>query len=172
MNELLRNASRSWLYPVLAVVALNFAYFAPVVFQGKQIPQDDIKLGLAKGKEIVDYRAATGEEPLWTNAMFSGMPTFQMSTLYPNNVLSYVDAALRKPLVEHSGVYLIGLLMLGFFALLRAEKVQPWLSVAGALAFGFSGFFIISLAAGHNAKIHTAAYMAPVVLGILMVYRG
>ncbi len=35
MNELLRNASRSWLYPVLAVVALNFAYFAPVVFQGK-----------------------------------------------------------------------------------------------------------------------------------------
>jgi len=172
MNELFRNASRSWLYPVLAVVALNFAYFAPVVFQGKQIPQDDIKLGLAKGKEIVDYRAATGEEPLWTNAMFSGMPTFQMSTLYPNNVLSYVDAALRKPLVEHSGVYLIGLLMLGFFALLRAEKVQPWLSVAGALAFGFSGFFIISLAAGHNAKIHTAAYMAPVILGILMVYRG
>ncbi|MEY2650651.1 MAG: hypothetical protein RL608_1325 [Bacteroidota bacterium] len=172
MNELLRTASRTWLYPVLAVVALNFAYFAPVVFQGKQIPQDDIKLGLAKGKEIVDYRAATGEEPLWTNAMFSGMPTFQMSTLYPNNVLSYVDAALRKPLVEHSGVYLIGLLMLGFFALLRAEKVQPWLSVAGALAFGFSGFFIISLAAGHNAKIHTAAYMAPVVLGILMVYRG
>ena len=172
MNELLRNASRSWLIPVLTLIAINFAYFAPVVFQGKQIPQDDIKLGLAKGKEIVDYRAETGEEPFWTNAMFSGMPTFQMSTLYPNNVLSTIDAALRKPLVEHSGVYLIGLLMLGFFALLRSEGVSPWLSAAGALAFGFSGFFIISLAAGHNAKIHTAAYIAPVILGILLVYRG
>ncbi|MEY4887280.1 MAG: hypothetical protein RL767_751, partial [Bacteroidota bacterium] len=93
MNELLRNASRSWLIPVLTLIAINFAYFAPVVFQGKQIPQDDIKLGLAKGKEIVDYRAETGEEPFWTNAMFSGMPTFQMSTLYPNNVLSTIDAA-------------------------------------------------------------------------------
>jgi hypothetical protein len=172
MNDLLRHASRYWLYPILALIAINLAYFAPVVFQGKQIPQDDIKLGIAKGKEIVDYRAETGEEPLWTNAMFSGMPTFQMSTMYPNNVLRYVEVVLQKALVHQSGVYIVALLMLGFFFLLRGEKVDPWLSVAGAVAFGFSAFFIISLAAGHNAKIRTAAYMAPLVLGVLLTYRG
>ncbi|MGA0110447.1 MAG: hypothetical protein ACO3HG_08275, partial [Schleiferiaceae bacterium] len=68
--------------------------------------------------------------------------------------------------------YIVALLMLGFFFLLRGEKVDPWLSVAGAIAFGFSAFFIISLAAGHNAKIRTAAYMAPLVLGVLLTYRG
>ena len=78
MKDVIRTAGRTWIYPVLAILAVNLIYFAPVVFQGKQIPQDDIKLGLAKGKEIVDYRAEKGEEPLWTNAMFSGMPTFQM----------------------------------------------------------------------------------------------
>ena len=172
MNDVLRTASRSWLYPVLALIAVNLIYFAPVVFQGKQIPQDDIKLGIAKGKEIVDYRAEKGEEPLWTNAMFSGMPTFQMSTFYPNNVLRYIEVGLQKVLVHESGVYIVALLMLGFFFLLRGEKVDPWLSVAGAVAFGFSAFFIISLAAGHNAKIRTAAYMAPLVLGVLLTYRG
>ena len=172
MNDVLRTASRSWLYPVLALIAVNLIYFAPVVFQGKQIPQDDIKLGIAKGKEIVDYRAEKGEEPLWTNAMFSGMPTFQMSTFYPNNVLRYIEVGLQKALVHESGVYIVALLMLGFFFLLRGEKVDPWLSVAGAVAFGFSAFFIISLAAGHNAKIRTAAYMAPLVLGVLLTYRG
>lgn len=172
MNDVLRTASRSWLYPVLALIAVNLIYFAPVVFQGKQIPQDDIKLGIAKGKEIVDYRAEKGEEPLWTNAMFSGMPTFQMSTFYPNNVLRYIEIGLQKALVHESGVYIVALLMLGFFFLLRGEKVDPWLSVAGAVAFGFSAFFIISLAAGHNAKIRTAAYMAPLVLGVLLTYRG
>jgi hypothetical protein len=172
MKDVLRTASRSWLYPVLALIAVNLIYFAPVVFQGKQIPQDDIKLGIAKGKEIVDYRAEKGEEPLWTNAMFSGMPTFQMSTFYPNNVLRYIEIGLQKALVHESGVYIVALLMLGFFFLLRGEKVDPWLSVAGAVAFGFSAFFIISLAAGHNAKIRTAAYMAPLVLGVLLTYRG
>lgn len=172
MNDVLRTASRSWLYPVLALIAVNLIYFAPVVFQGKKIPQDDIKLGIAKGKEILDYRAEKSEEPLWTNAMFSGMPTFQMSTFYPNNVLRYIEVGLQKVLVHESGVYIVALLMLGFFFLLRGEKVDPWLSVAGAVAFGFSAFFIISLAAGHNAKIRTAAYMAPLVLGVLLTYRG
>ena len=116
---------------MLTLIAINFAYFAPVVFQGKQIPQDDIKLGLAKGKEIVDYRAETGDEPLWTNAMFSGMPTFQMSTIYPNNVLQYVSTSFTA-LGASSSVYIVALLMLGFFFLLRGEKVDPWLSVAGA----------------------------------------
>lgn len=171
MKDVIRTAGRTWLYPVLAILAANLIYFAPVVFQGKQIPQDDIKLGLAKGKEIVDYRAEKGDDPLWTNAMFSGMPTFQMSTSYPNNVLQYVSKGLTF-LGSSSSIYIVALLMLGFFFLLRGEKVDPWLSVAGAIAFGFSAFFIISLAAGHNAKIRTAAYMAPLVLGVLLAYRG
>ena len=56
-------------------------YFAPVVFGDKQIAQDDILMGLAKGREIVEFRAGHGSEPLWNNAMFSGMPTFEIATV-------------------------------------------------------------------------------------------
>ena len=61
MNALFSwKSNRTWLLPVLVLAALNVVYFAPVVFQNKSIPQDDILMGLAKGKEIVDYREATG----------------------------------------------------------------------------------------------------------------
>jgi hypothetical protein len=173
MNALFSwKSNRHWLIPVLVLAGLNALYFAPVVFQNKSIPQDDILMGLAKGKEIVDYREATGEEPLWTNSMFSGMPTFQVSTLYPNNVLGYFQTAISTVLGLDSGIYIVATLMIGFFFLLRGEKVEPGLAVVGALAFGFSAFFIISLAAGHNAKIRTAAYMAPLLLGVLLTLRG
>ena len=173
MNALFSwKSNRNWLLPVLVLAALNVVYFAPVVFQNKSIPQDDILMGLAKGKEIVDYREATGEEPLWTNSMFSGMPTFQVSTLYPNNVLGYFQTAISTVLGLDSGIYIIATLMIGFFFLLRGEKVDPGLAAVGAIAFGFSAFFIISLAAGHNAKIRTAAYMAPLLLGVLLTLRG
>jgi len=173
MNALFSwKSNRNWLLPVLVLAALNVVYFAPVVFQNKSIPQDDILMGLAKGKEIVDYREATGEEPLWTNSMFSGMPTFQVSTLYPNNILGYFQTAISTVLGLDSGIYIIATLMIGFFFLLRGEKVDPGLAVVGAITFGFSAFFIISLAAGHNAKIRTAAYMAPLLLGVLLTLRG
>ncbi|CAI8339998.1 MAG: Uncharacterised protein [Owenweeksia sp. TMED14] len=147
-------------------------YFWPVVFENQTIAQDDILMGLAKGREIREFRIDHGTEPLWTNSMFSGMPTFQIATNYPNNWLSYVQKGLNKILIEKSGIYIIISLMLGFFALLRSQKVRPSIAIIGALAFGFSAFFIISLAAGHNAKIRTAVYIAPLLMGVLLTLKG
>ncbi|NVK26722.1 MAG: hypothetical protein HWE14_01695 [Flavobacteriia bacterium] len=167
----MRSNVLKWLLPVLAIVIANIIYFYPAL-QGKELVQDDILLGKAKGKSIVDYREATGEEPLWTNAMFSGMPTFQLSIKYPNNWLGYVQSTINTVLVKNSSIYMIASMMLGMFFLLRTYKVDPWLSVAGAIALGFSAFFIISMAAGHNAKVRTAVYIAPMLMGILLTLRG
>lgn len=161
---------KNYLIPVIALIVVNFIYFYPVL-QGEKIAQDDIMLGRAKGKEIRDYRTETGDEPLWTQAMFSGMPTFQISTLYPDNIFEHLSRALTY-LGKPSSIYIIALLMIGFYILLLTMKVDPWLSFAGAIAFGFSAFFIISLAAGHNAKVRAAAYIPMVVAGVLMTYRG
>lgn len=160
-----------WLLPIVALVIVNLIYFYPAL-QGKQLVQDDILLGKAKGKEVVDYREATGEEALWTNSMFSGMPTFQLVIEYPNNWLTYVQSVIRTVLVKNSSIYIIASMMLGMFFLLRTHKVDPWLSVAGGIALGFSAFFIISMAAGHNAKVRTAVYIAPIVMGVLLTLRG
>ena len=172
MNALFKKHFFSWILPSLILLGAASIYFSDVVFGDKQIAQDDILMGLAKGREIVEYRAQHDSEPLWTNSMFSGMPTFQISTEYPNNIFSYVQGLLTNLLIENSGIYIIVTLMLGFFALLRSEGVRTELAILGALAFGFSAFFIISLAAGHNAKIRTAAYMAPLLMGVLLTLRG
>ena len=77
---------RTWILPIAILLGLNVAFLSPAYLSGDILDQDDIKLGYAKSKEIRDYREATGEEPLWTNSMFSGMPTAQISTKYGGNI--------------------------------------------------------------------------------------
>ncbi len=159
-----------YIIPILGLIVINFIYFYPAL-QGKVLEQDDIMLGYAKGKEIRDYREAHDDEPLWTNAMFSGMPTFQISTRYPNNWLTAPAQVLAFIGGNMAGIHIIFSLMFGFYILMIALKTNPWLSAVAAVAFAFSAFFIISFGAGHNAKVRTAAFIAPVVMGVILTYR-
>ena len=67
------------LLPYIAAIVLYlivcFAYF-PSVIEGKKLRQGDITNHKGMSKEIADFREKTGEEPLWTNAMFGGMPAY------------------------------------------------------------------------------------------------
>lgn len=154
---------------VIVFVALAMIYFAPLL-EGKKIQQGDIRNWAGMSKEIVDYRAATGEEPLWTNSMFAGMPAYQISTQYPANLIKKVDLFLRLGLPGAAGFLFLS--FLGFFVLLRVLKIDPWIALLGALAYGFSSYFFIILEAGHNSKAHAMAYMAPVLAGVILTYRG
>ena len=64
---------KTWILPMVILLGINVAFLSPAYFNADVLDQDDIKLGYAKSKEIRDYRAETGEEALWTNAMFSGI---------------------------------------------------------------------------------------------------
>jgi len=121
-------------------------------------------------KEISDYREATGEEALWTNSMFGGMPAYQISVQYKGNVLRYLDQLMQLYLPQPAGM--VFLYMIGFFILLLVLKVDKWLAIAGAIAFAFSSYLFIIFEAGHNSKAHAIGYMAPVLAGIILTYRG
>lgn len=159
-----------YIIPILGLILVNFIYFYPAL-QGKVITQDDIMQGKATSNEIKEYRAAEGEEPLWTQAIFSGMPAIQISTRYPNNWLTVPAKTLAYLGGNIAGIHIIFSLMFGFYLLLISMKTNPWLSAVGAIAFAFSAFFIISFGAGHNAKVRTAAFIAPVIMGALLTYR-
>ncbi|PGH39316.1 MAG: hypothetical protein CRN43_09840, partial [Candidatus Nephrothrix sp. EaCA] len=62
--------------------------------------------------------------------------------------------------------------MLGYYILLLAFRVRPSLAVAGALAFGFSTYLIVGVAAGHNARIGAIAFMPWVMAGIHLAFTG
>src|SRR5690606_24145825 len=120
-------------------------------------------------KELSDYREATGEEAIWTNSMFGGMPGYLISVVYPGNLNRYIQKNIRE--FFGSASFLI-LYLIGFYILLRSLKMNRWLSVAGAIAFAFSSYFLIIIGAGHTSKANAIAYLAPVVAGVLMVFRG
>lgn len=157
-----------YLVAILIFVVITFAFFSPLL-EGKRIFQSDIAQYLGMSKEIADFRSSTGQEPLWTNSMFGGMPAYQISTNYPANLVGYLDALFTLGLPHPAN--LLFLYFLGFFFLLVVMKVDPWLSVAGAIAFAFSSFFMIIIDVGHNSQAHAIGYMAPVLAGFILIFR-
>lgn len=159
------------LYPhllaLLGFVLISLIYFYPVL-QGKKIYQSDIVQYTGMAKEQNDFRAATDEEPYWTNSAFGGMPTYQLGAKYPHNYIKELDYKLR--FLPRPADYLF-LYFIGFYILMCVLKVDPLKAFFGALAFGFSTYLIIILGVGHNAKAHAIAYMPMVVAGVLLVFK-
>ncbi len=154
---------------LLIFLSITVVYLSPL-FEGQRLKQHDITMFKGMSKEIVDFRAKTGEEPLWTNSMFGGMPAWQISVEYKDNLFRYVDKILRLGLPPSAGY--VFLYFLGFFILLLVLRVDPWLSIVGAIAFALSSYFFIILGAGHTSKAHAIGYMAPVLAGIILTFRG
>lgn len=154
---------------VLIFIVITFLFFNPMLIDNKVINQEDIRQGRGASKELADYRAAhNGEEALWTNSMFGGMPAFQISTYYYGNFARYIDKVLSLGFPHPSRLMFIALL--GFYLLLIALNVNPWLSIAGAIAFALSTYDLVILDAGHNSKMGALGYVPMVLAGVLLVF--
>ncbi len=169
----MKNISFRQFIPHITAIAvfliITMGYFNPLL-EGKKLKQGDITNWKGMSKEITDYRAETGKEALWTNSMFGGMPAYQISVQYKANLIRFFDKLFMLGLPHPAG--LVFLYFIGFFILLMVLKVDPWLAIAGSIAFGFSSFFFIILEAGHNSQAHAIGYMAPVIAGIILTFRG
>lgn len=152
---------------VLIFIITALLYFSPVL-SGKKMFQSDIQQYRGMAKEQMDFRAANGEEPYWTDAAFGGMPTYQLGAKYPYNWIKSLDLSIR--FLPRPADYLF-LYFIGFYVLLLVLKLDWKYAGLGALAFGFSSYLIIILGVGHNAKAHAIAYMPLVLSGILLTFR-
>lgn len=153
---------------ILFFIVLAYAYMFPLL-EGKTLEMDDIMHFKGMSKELADYREATGEEAIWTNSMFGGMPGYLISVLYPGNLSSHITGSIRQ--IFSIASFLI-LYMVGFFILLSSLKINRWLSVVGAVAFAFTSYFLIILNAGHMTKANAIAWLGPVLAGVLLAFRG
>lgn len=169
MNKDFLKKATPYLVAVIVFLTITLVYFSPLL-EGKKLKQHDIAMFKGMSKEISDFREDTGEEALWTNSMFGGMPAWQISVQYKGNLLKYVDKAITLWLPYPANY--VFLYFLGFFVLLLVLRINPWVSMAGAIAFALSSYFFIILGAGHTSKAHAIGYMAPVLAGIILTYRG
>ena len=154
-------------FTILVFAIVTVIYCWPIL-DGKKINQSDFKQFLGMSKEIIDHRSETGEEALWTNSMFSGMPAYQISVRYSNNILTKIDRLMQLYLPRPVGI--IFLYFIGFYILLLSLKLNHQFSFLGALAFGLSTYFFIIVEVGHNTKAHAISYMAPSLAGMLITF--
>lgn len=168
------NLLKKLLPDIVAVVlfaVLSFAYFYPAVTEGRILAQHDAVAGIGAGQEAKEYYNRTGESTRWTNALFGGMPTYQLAPSYKSSrMLNYVQDVYSLFLPTY--VWYVFVMLLGFYILLRAFNFKVWMSALGAIIWAFSSYFFIIIAAGHIWKFVTLAYIPPTIAGMVLVYRG
>ena len=158
------------LVALVLFVVLPSIYFSPL-YDGYALKQSDIRQFQGMSKEIFDYKLThDGQQPNWTNAMFSGMPAYQISADQSANWLTKADQLIKLGLPRPVGILFIS--MLGFYILGLCLRINPWLAMIGALGYGFSTINILYLGAGHMSKVNAIAYMAPALGGLLLAFRG
>ena len=156
---------------VLLFAVLAFAYFFPADTEGRILYRHDASAGVGAGQEQQEYYQRTGERTRWTNALFSGMPTYQSAPSYNStNLLGKVVDAYHLWLPEN--VWYVFVYLLGFYLLLRAFDFRWYLAALGSVMWAFSTYFLIIIAAGHIWKVWALAYLPPLIAGIVLAYRG
>ncbi|MBM6890130.1 hypothetical protein H6A30_07575 [Bacteroides caecigallinarum] len=156
---------------VVLFAVISFAYFFPAVTEGRILAQHDAVAGIGSGQEQKEYMEKTGERTRWTNSIFGGMPTYQMSPSYDSTeALGFIQKVYHLFLPTY--VWYVFVMLLGFYILLRAFNFKVWLSALGAIIWAFSSYFFIIIAAGHIWKFVTLAYIPPTIAGMVLVYRG
>ena len=168
------NKIKNYLPDALAVVlfiAIGFLYFFQPVTEGLVLTGHDHSGGIGAGVEMQEYQKRTGERTRWTNALFSGMPTYQMAPSYDS-----IDTLVGLQKIYQLGmtgvVMYVFVMLLGFYILLRAFDFKVWMAALGAVLWAFSSYFFIIIGAGHLWKVMALAYIPPTIAGLVLCYRG
>jgi len=152
---------------IILFMIISLVYFYPSL-EGKVLHTNDGTVAQNSAREINDFRNKTGQEALWTNSMFGGMPAYLISVKYKGNLLVYIDRVLKFMRLPAASIFIT---MAGFYLLLLFFGVEQKLAIAGAIAYGLSTYFFFILTAGHNTKAFAIAYMAPMIGAIYYTYR-
>jgi hypothetical protein len=156
---------------VIVMAVISVAFFYPDAFDGTSLRQADMQQGAANGQEAQHWYEQTGEKALWTNSLFGGMPTFQISPSYPSNALfDWLNTVYGLGLPSPAN--LLFMMMFGFLILLYAMKMRWYYALIGAIAWGFSSYFVIIIGAGHIWKFVALTYIPPTIAGMMLCYRG
>ena len=156
---------------VVLFALLAFAYFYPADIEGRILYRHDASAGRGAGQEQTEYLQRTGERTRWTNALFGGMPTYQLAPSYEStDALESLGAFYHLWLPEN--VWYVFAYLLGFYILLRAFDFRQSLAALGSILWSFSSYFLIIIAAGHIWKVFALAYLPPMIAGVVLAYRG
>ena len=157
---------------IVAFVAVAMIYCAPIL-EGKVLVQGDVNNWKGAAQEARTFYDENGTRTWWTNSMFGGMPTYQITGSLPSGEVRNGMAKIAHLGME-GGWEAIGIIFayfFGFFLMLRCFNVNPWLSIIGGFAIGLSTYFLLIIPAGHVTKAMALGFLAPVIGGFYAIFR-
>ena len=170
MKEIFKK-SIPYVAALIVFILISLFFSAPQVFDNKVLQAGDQISGKGMGHEVSEYYETQGKHSFWTGSMFGGMPTYQIGGY------EYPAPAVDIPYGKITRLGFVGLMALfmgyfiGFFILLKAFKVNEWLSTIGAVAMTLSTYFLLIIVAGHNAKVISIALLAPIIGGFYLIFQ-
>ena len=164
----IKNIATTYVLPAFALLVLSSIIFYPQL-QNKSLVGSDIVQYAGMSKEMSNYKKETGNTLYWTNAMFGGMPTYQISSQQNSNLLRYVDKAMSLFIQRPIGLFF--LIMFCAYLALLLFKSPPWVAFFGAVAIGLSVSNFQLYGAGHTSKLKVLGYAIPLFMGVYIAYQ-
>ena len=164
--------TKTWphLVAIVTFVLLVMVYFAPQVFENKQLPQGDMISARGMGYDAREYHEQTGEWSHWSNSMFGGMPYNVTSGVDSKSIFRPIST-LMKVSFHGETTAVLWLLLIGFYIFMLAVGSGPWLGIVGAIAFAFGSYNLIIIGAGHVTKGWVLATVPAVIGGCMLCYQ-
>lgn len=164
--------TKTWphLVAIVTFVLLVMIYFAPQVFENKQLPQGDMISARGMGHDAREYHEQTGEWSHWSNSMFGGMPYNVTSGVDSKSIFRPIST-LMKVSFHGETTAVLWLLLIGFYIFMLAVGSGPWLGIVGAIAFAFGSYNLIIIGAGHVTKGWVLATVPAVIGGCMLCYQ-
>ncbi|MCC8088844.1 MAG: YfhO family protein [Rikenellaceae bacterium] len=153
---------------VVLFMVICAIYFKPQ-YEGRALQQSDMIQYSGMNQDIRAHEAEYGENPGWAGRMFGGMPSYLIDFDYSGRIIR--DSTHFFYFMGQPASYIF-LAMIGFYLMLLCFRVNPWLSIAGALAYGLSTYFFIIIDVGHITKMVALIFAPPMIGGIYLAYHG
>ena len=154
----------------VALFALVSIIYCKPAIEGKVLQQSDISQWKGMAQDALTYRDQYGKTPLWTNSMFGGMPTYQITGIpgYSYSI-GALDNLFTLKLPEPINLFFLASICFYFLAIVLG--MNPIVGIVGGLCYSFATYNPIIIVVGHITKMHAIAYLPFFIGAILLIFK-
>lgn len=155
------------LLAVVVFLVVSVLFCKPIL-EGNVLNQHDNVGWKGMAQNSFEYKDKNGHFPLWNPTLFSGMPNYQIAmqgkSILPD-LLKVFTFGIPKP------INFFFLACICFYILCLTLRIKPIIGMLGGLAFAFSTYNPVIIAAGHDTQMLATALMPLLIAGIINIFE-
>ena len=155
------------LIAVVVFLTVSVLFCKPVL-EGNVLNQHDNVGWKGMAQNAFEYKQKNGHYPLWNPNLFSGMPNYQVA-MQGKSILPDFSAIFSFGLPKPINFFFLACIC--FYILCLVLRIKPVIGMLAALAYSFSTYNVVIVAAGHDTQMLATAFMPLILAGLLSIYE-